>query len=61
MEDGKIVLYFSKDVYDKVPLMFQVLAATSFGLVILATFMINYPRDLHLDFIEDVHAPGDTK
>jgi hypothetical protein len=55
MEDGKKVLYFGEDVYEKVPLMLQVLSGSSFGLVIIATFMINYPRDLHLEVIEEVH------
>jgi hypothetical protein len=61
MEDGKKVLYFGKDVYEKVPLMLQVLSGSSFGLVILATFMINYPRELHLEFVEEVQKSVDPK
>jgi hypothetical protein len=61
IEDGKTVKYFDKDVYEKVPLMLQVLAGSTFALVLIATLLINYPRDLHLEYMAVVHKADDHK
>ncbi|CAK69197.1 unnamed protein product (macronuclear) [Paramecium tetraurelia] len=49
-EDGKIKKYFSKDVFQNVPFMFQMMALSYFILTIIATLLIKYPRDLHLEY-----------
>ncbi|CAK89915.1 unnamed protein product (macronuclear) [Paramecium tetraurelia] len=49
VEDGKDVKYFDSEVGDKVPLMLQVLAASYFGLGIIATIMVRYPAEIDPD------------
>ena len=51
MEDGKIHRYFDSEVYENVPKMFIILSGSYFGLTILATCLIKFPKDLHMEYM----------
>ncbi|CAD8092769.1 unnamed protein product [Paramecium sonneborni] len=59
-ENGKIKKYFSKDVYENVPFMFQMLALSYFILTIISVLLVKYPRDLNLEY-QQVLGEGNKK
>ena len=49
-EDGKKKMYFAEDVYSSVPRMLRILSACYFALTLIATVLVKFPKDLHLEY-----------